>query len=86
MAATSKKYRLWCETESAYVFTPWFPVGAAAPDECTNDPGHTIDTDLTLVVDEQEPILTASSVVLHEDGSLVTDSNGTPLVLSPEVE
>jgi hypothetical protein len=36
-----RKYRIWCETEQAYVYE-W---ADTVPTECPNDAGHTIDTD-----------------------------------------
>ena len=44
-------YRIWCETESAYVETTW---ASDAPTECPNNAGHTIDTDSIAIVGRGE--------------------------------
>ena len=46
-------YRIWCETESAYVNTTW---QIDAPTECPNDSEHTIDTDSIAIIQTGEEI------------------------------
>ena len=41
------QYRIWCNTESAWVFT-W---SNDTPTECPNNAGHSIDTDSITIVD-----------------------------------
>jgi len=43
--AELKKYRVWCVTEEAYVFTGY---QSSAPTECPNDPEHEVDSDQTI--------------------------------------
>jgi hypothetical protein len=47
MTTDVNKYRVWCETESAYVYT-WDTV---EPTVCPTDSGHTINTSLNTVVE-----------------------------------
>jgi len=45
--ATVYKYRVWCDTESGWQYV-W---AESEPTDCPNDPGHTIDSDKTTVVE-----------------------------------
>ena len=40
-------FRVWCETEAAYVLTDWTD---DKPTECPNNPAHTITADKTALV------------------------------------
>lgn len=44
------KYRIWCETESAYVYA-WRDSDQGAPSACPNDPAHTITAGKTTIVE-----------------------------------
>ena len=48
--ASVYKYRVWCETESSYVYT-WRDDGEGTPSKCPNDDAHSIDADKTTVVE-----------------------------------
>jgi len=63
------KYRLWCETEEAYVYE-W---SETIPTKCPNNTAHTIDEDQTAIVEScscQEVTLSSPST-----------SDGTPVFL-----
>ena len=47
MTTTVYKYRIYCNTEAAYVYT-W---GTSEPTVCPNNNGHSINTSLTSVVE-----------------------------------
>ena len=51
------RYRVWCETEGAYVYED----GETAPTQCPNDGGHTIDASKTALVtaylDRNTPVI-----------------------------
>jgi hypothetical protein len=47
MSRTVNNYRVYCDTETAF-FTTW---GTATPTTCPNNASHTINADLTTVVD-----------------------------------
>lgn len=45
------KYRLYCQTESAYVYSDFVLEGNAVPNKCPNDTAHTINESQTTVVE-----------------------------------
>jgi len=44
-------FRIWCNTESAYVESDW---ATDAPTECPNDAGHSIDTNSIAIISTQD--------------------------------
>ena len=82
------RYRIWCETEGAYVYT-W---ADSLPSECPNDAGHTVDTDKMAIVRTRDEILldptngpdlkikstdglTTKQITLNNDGNLVIEGS-----------
>ena len=47
MGKILNRYRIWCSTENAYVYE-W---AETEPTDCPNNNGHTIDTNLTTIID-----------------------------------
>ncbi len=68
MAKTLHRYRIWCETENAYVYE-W---AETQPSDCPNNNTHTITSNLTSIVD------TVSDSVAYGD---VSDLNSTNIAL-----
>jgi len=60
MAKTAYKYRVWCSTESAWVYE-W---AESEPADCPNNNGHTIDTAKTAIV---ESVSNQDVSVIEED-------------------
>ncbi len=50
--ASGEQFRIWCVTESAFVFE----YKSTVPTQCPNDAGHTIDSALTVHVDDKTRI------------------------------
>jgi len=57
------KFRLWCETENAYVYK-WSEDGENAPTKCPNDTSHVIDTTKTAIVEIVDQPKTLSDGIL----------------------
>jgi len=47
-------YRIWCNTEAAYVETDWV---TTEPTECPNNPAHSIDTNSIAIIKTSPPYL-----------------------------
>lgn len=47
-----EKYRIWCSTDSQWEYI-WKEEGEAAPTACPTNTAHTIDSNLTAIIDRQ---------------------------------
>lgn len=63
--ATVYKYRVWCNTESAWQYV--WSESETEPTNCPNDTGHTIDSDKTTIAE-----VSGDAQAYTEDGAAVT--------------
>ena len=71
MAKKVFKYRVYCETESIYVYT-W---GDSTPTTCPNNNGHTITTSTVSIVDQVSDIVSYGDVSVDNSTSVVLAAN-----------
>ena len=78
MSETISNYRIYCETESAYVYK-W---SDQAPTSCPNDASHTIDSSSTTIVQtlgQNKVIIQDGTPGYYQSTSVTIDiANGTP--------
>lgn len=85
MSSQLVRYRVWCETESAYVYQ-W---ATAEPTDCPNNGAHTITTSKTAAVESRAPLLLildapiepvvpgASKVIANDRPAIEIETNTT---------